>query len=651
MQTTNTNFITSIINKATTLSERLNHPTLPQQPLNTEQIEQRLTLWCQTTAKGDTNKFAQRLTWDGWELAKIRSYLGDIEYNQQPSWTKTLQQILEIAKTTTPEQLFTPQPYLNPEEPIGFEHFYFPCIQVARNQLKNLVGANLQLLTQSAQISLERSLLRRFTTIASWTLLEEFSKFRTSGNSARDFLLLSLRGRSRQDKYQEFIKKLFADGLVEFFQEYSVLARILAQTIDFWVEAIAEFIHRLAEDKIEIENLFTENQPLGQVVDLAAGLSDSHHRGRCVISLTFESGMQLIYKPKNLSLDVAFYRIIDWYNHNSASLPLKVIKILNRQTYGWVEYISFQDCTTQTQAENFYQRMGMLMCLVYLLEGTDCHYQNLIAHGEHPVLIDLEALLQHRVNLTASTEQSAIAESVLRTNMLPNSDIQWQEKNHQQLFDDSAIGGIHKQELYILTLKHINTDAMELDKETLAITDVNSPTLQGNPIFPHDYIENLISGFTDMYRFLMTHQKNLLTDKSCLRDLAHQQVRFVFRSTSTYGMILQNSYRPILLRSGIDRSISLDVLSRAFLISDEKPLFWPILQAELQAMEEGDIPFFVADSSSDDLILTNGETVPKLFADSSFQLMLRRLQNLSEVNLVEQIQIIRKSLTSRFQTC
>ncbi|MDH6059583.1 type 2 lanthipeptide synthetase LanM [Chrysosporum bergii ANA360D] len=656
MQLTNMDLITSIVRKAATLSERIDHSLVfPQQPLDTEQAEKRLASWCQIVSKGDSSKFERRLAWDGWELDKIRCCLDDIDHNQPetlPPWADTLNQLLQVAKTTNAEELFAPQPYLNPEEPIPFEHFYFPFVQVAWTQLNNSVGTHWQLLADSAQLPLQRNLVNRLATIAAVTLLEEFTQFRSSSNSTRDFLLLHLRGRYRQEKYQEFIKKLFADGLVAFFQEYSVLARLLAQTIDFWVESMAEFIHRLAADYPEIEKSFANHQPLGQVVDLAAGLSDPHNRGRSVISLTFEQGMQLIYKPKTLVLDVTFYRLIDWYNNHSVNLPLKVIKTLNRQTYGWVEYISFQDCQTQADAEKFYQRMGMLMCLVYVLEGTDCHLENLVAHAEHPVLIDLETLLQHRFKIFASLEESQlkITESVLRTAMLPthmfpNAGIDLYPKN----FDMSGIGGVHDQELDTLTLADINTDGMRLDQHRVAIKNVNSPTCQGNPIFPHDYLENILNGFEDMYRFLITYHQDLLTSESCLTDLNQQKVRLVFRNTSTYAKILQKSYCSMFLRCGIDHSIILELLSRAFLVGEEKPVFWPVLKAELQAMEQNDIPFFVVDSSSDGLILPNDTIVPEVFTAPSFQLMLQRLKTLNEANLTEQMDIIRKSLSSRFQ--
>ena len=38
----------------------------------------------------------------------------------------------------------------------------------------------------------------------------------------------------------------------------------------------------------------------------------------------------------------------------------------------------------------FYRRQGALLALLYALEATDFHAENLIASGEFPVLIDLE---------------------------------------------------------------------------------------------------------------------------------------------------------------------------------------------------------------------------------------------------------------------
>lgn len=151
-----------------------------------------------------------------------------------------------------------------------------------------------------------------------------------------------------------------------------------------------------------------------------------------------------------------------------------------------------------------------------------------------------------------------------------------------------------------------------------------------------------------MYRFLFSHQAVLLAPTSPLRILAHQKVRYVFRATRIYHSILQKSYDPSWLRFGIDRSIALDVLSRAFITEEEKPVFWSILAAELQAMEQLDIPIFTVLSSSDSLELPTGVVIPELFEEPSFNRVLLRLSSLSEADLAQQIEIIRGSFYSRF---
>jgi lantibiotic modifying enzyme len=75
----------------------------------------------------------------------------------------------------------------------------------------------------------------------------------------------------------------------------------------------------------------------------------------------------------------------------------------------------------------------------------------------------------------------------------------------------------------------------------------------------------------------------------------------LFRNTQVYADVLGKALNPKFLQHGVDRSIQLDVLSRAFLAGDRKTLYWSLLAVELQALEQIDIPYFVADSSSDAL--------------------------------------------------
>lgn len=186
--------------------------------------------------------------------------------------------------------------------------------------------------------------------------------------------------------------------LLSFFQEYSVLARMMATLTDFWVDATEEFIRRLASDWSEISTTFQAE--LRQVIAVESALSDPHNQGRCAIALTFDSGLKLMYKPKDLGIEEAYFQFLSWLNQQGAPLPFKLLKVINRSTYGWVEYVEHLPCSDKGEAERYYQRAGMLLCVVYALQGTDCTDENLIACGEHPVLVDMETLMYPQVQFS-----------------------------------------------------------------------------------------------------------------------------------------------------------------------------------------------------------------------------------------------------------
>jgi lantibiotic modifying enzyme len=162
----------------------------------------------------------------------------------------------------------------------------------------------------------------------------------------------------------------------------------------------------------------------------------------------------------------------------------------------------------------------------------------------------------------------------------------------------------------------------------------NVPQLNGVPVTPEQFITEIVTGFDRMYRWLMLHQAQLLAPDSPLMVFADRECRLLFRNTRTYDVILANSYHPDLMEVGIARSIGLDVLSRGFLTSSNKPDFWQILAAEQHDMEQLDIPMLMANTSSLDLDLGNGRIIPNLFAASSFERVLSRVRSLDETDLM-----------------
>jgi type 2 lantibiotic biosynthesis protein LanM len=687
--------IAQIVALASSLSERLDNKSFNvDADLSHEQqvIDKRMRHWCQVVAQGNWENFHQRLSWDGLDVDRVRSVLGSVpvdEIDLLPSWAETLSEIIQTGKEFTyhPDAIKTHDFPIETEKPLPFEDLLLPAVLTARQKLLTSLGSDSlssnflpsDLLSLEACLTLEHGLLKQLVNLCAKTLEVEFSRFRPLGHSLLNLVAKPAETTETKSKvyYSAFVEKLLQDGLLAFFQQYPVLGRLVAIATDLWVEAAGEFLQRLKADCTEIQQLFlTEslskkavqdeapnllsapypNSQLGKVIKIQPNLSDPHNRGRSVIAIEFEFGLKLVYKPKNLGLEVAYNQFLDWCNQHGVPLSFKVIKVCDRQTYGWVEYVEQQPLENELAAQRFYQRAGMLLCVLHLLQGTDCHNENLIACGEHFVLVDMETLMHHEVaEGTASAESIGaestavrqLSDSVLRTGMLPG----WEfPKDQRKVYDVSGLGGVSSERSTTprLRWKLVNTDDMHLGLEQITLpVHKNEPILNAVALSPNSYLNELIKGFEQMYSFLVEQRQELLMANGPLNKLQAQQVRFVFRNTKVYGVILQASLAPQFLQNGVDRSIELDILSRAFRLCSDKPKDWWILRSELKAMEQLDIPYFRAETNSDDLTVGLEQPIEGYFQESSQNQVLKRLQVMNEADLAQQVIIIKSAFYAK----
>ncbi|KYC40664.1 Lanthionine synthetase C family protein [Scytonema hofmannii PCC 7110] len=645
-----------IVEQASTLTERLGECFIPDESQTNEKlITSQWETWCQVVAQSNPEKFAKRLAWDGLDSKAVGSVLGSVRLvdpKQLPVWTETLREVLQSDWETADADASR---CLDIEKPIPFEEVYLPFVYVARQKLIAHVGASWQLLSEAVHISLERQLLLQLASLSAQPLQLEFSLFKALKQSA--FTLLWGGGQdigfNSNKQYQTFVKDLKTGKLLSIFQKYNVLARLVATAMDLWVEEKAEFFHRLALNLSTIQQNFQKD--IGQVVAIQLNLSDLHNRGRSVIALTFASGLKLIYKPRSLGLEVTYFELLAWCNQQQVLLPFKLLKVIDCKTHGWMEFVEHLPCEDEAAVQRYYQRAGMLLCLLYVLQGNDCHDENLIASGEHPVLVDLETLLHPRareVNATNEVGAQSLAneqffeDSVLWTGLLPRWEFGADGGNAH---DISGLGGAGGEIPFRMPKwQNINTDNMALEYEPgIMPPAANTPLLNDITLSPNDYVNELIDGFRQMYQFLSERREVLLATDSPIAAFAHQKVRFLFRPTQVYSHVLGKALNPNYLRHGVDYSIELDVLSRAFLAADAKPPIWSLLAVELQALEQMDIPYFVADSSSDALIVNPDLIIEGYFKEPSYNRMIRHLQRLNDADLAQQIAIIRGSFYSR----
>lgn len=456
-----------------------------------------------------------------------------------------------------------------------------------------------------------------------------------------------LHGETSEDRFADFMRQLSEEKLiVPLLAKYPVLARQLVMTIDHWTCYLREVLEHLCADWPTIcATIFPGSDP-GLVVEMEAGMGDRHRKGRNVLALQFSSGMQLLYKPKSLAVDVHFQELLTWLNEQGAQPPLRVLKLIDRGEYGWSEFVVASSCTSQDEVTRFYERQGSYLALLYALEAVDLHNENVIAVGEHPILVDLEALFHPRVegnDLAPDSNLAAVAmdQSVWQVGLLPRR--LWTNDDSPGL-DMSGLGGLPGQKLPhpLYAWQETGSDQMRLARKYVEMdVSQNRPQLNGHDVEVLDYKDAIVAGFTGMYRLLVKQRETLLTEQ--LPRFAHDEIRVVVRSTQIYGVLLFESFHPSLLRDALDRDRFFDYLWGEV---KRHPFFARLLPAELQDLFHGDIPVFTTFPDSRTIFTSERTPLVDFFDMPPLERVRQRIQHLDEDDLFRQIWVIEASLTT-----
>jgi type 2 lantibiotic biosynthesis protein LanM len=538
------------------------------------------------------------------------------------------------------EQIANP---IDPDRPLPFEDFYLSFIIDARQKLnRRLADRQFDLLSQTAYRSLERDLLERLVALGTKTLAIEFDRYRQEYKSLDKI--------AESPNQSCTLYDLFRSHQIALFDRYPVLLDSIAKTSELWVDSNQEFIQRLDLDLPALVTTFAEGSSLGKVRSLDPTLADRHNGGRSVLALTFANGIEIVYKPKSLSLDVAFDRLLSWCNLQNISLPFRKLKIIDRQEYGWQEFVSQQPCLDRSAVQNFYRRSGMMLSLLFMLGAKDCEHQNVIANGEYPVLIDVDSLLCPDLT-SADTADRWFDDSVLRSGFLPR----WNGDDlAAHALDSSVLGNIFpKQTNSAREWQSINTDGMQLVAKTIVIpAGKNAVVFEGKTISPQSYLDEIVSGFEEMSQLLIDRREMLLSEESPLSAFSNCKSRIHLRPAITYGAMLDRAIDPQCLQAESEYSILIDRLLH-HRIGDTIEMRSPsqqqqIFQAEAHAIQQQDVPYFSVRCNSTDLELDRVETIPHFFVTPSYQHAIAKIRNFDSEKLALQVKLIRSSFAAKY---
>jgi len=633
--------------RATTLVERGARRLDPLGPYQNDerQAERHLLRWRSQPPFTNASTFAQRLAMDGFSEHEFLRVLGEPPESLRahfPGLLPWLAELLQafssgpsVAALSFPEEMSEHLiGLLKPVEPL-IHRSYTLLHRSVREVLRTRPRAPVD--DGTVDRILFADLPLQVLPMVGRTVVLELNVARLEG---------LLDGETPEDRFRSFLHRLDQPEMsLAIMHDYPVLARQLTIRLNQWIACSVEFLERLCADWDLIRSALTPDTDPGLLTHVH-GAGDRHCSGRSVLIATFSSGFRLVYKPKPVSVDRHFQELLTWTNDHGSHPAFRILKILDRDGYGWSECAAAETCGSIRALSRFYERQGAYLALLYVLEATDFHRENVIAQGEHPVLVDLEAVFHPRRTVPQAEQEvdsATIMHSVLRVGLLPGRDRAAADSEGLEL---SGLGGAAGQTTPygVPDWEDAGTDAMRFTRTRVSISGAqNRPSLNGADIVLGDYVDEIAHGFASMYRMLLTHSDELLSPDGPLVRFADDEVRAVLRTTRTYGVLLHESFHPDVLRDALARDLLFD---RLWVGVETRPYLAEVIFAEREALQGGDIPLFRTRPGSCDLWTSSRTRIRDFFDEPALAAVQRRVLHLNEQDLDRQLWMIRASVAT-----
>lgn len=455
-----------------------------------------------------------------------------------------------------------------------------------------------------------------------------------------------LSGHSPAEQFKSYCEQCIPSALWlgEFLATYPTIIRWTHNLIHGRVSAFIELLQRFARDVDLLQSKRLLSCKAQRMTRLTPALGDRHRRGRAVRVIMLENNEQLVYKPRSVKIDVAFQEILAWLNSKQFGPPMFVLPVVDRDGYGWFPFVTTTDCADAAAVGRFYHRQGAHLALVYLLGGYDLFAENVRAHGEYPILIDLECVhspIMPAFNgrLFDSAARQYLDESVYRAGMLPSWS--WSYLGGDGV-NQSALTANEGQMTPQEMVEWIDIGSATLrqtrNRRPLLADHTHLPSLTGLPQAVDDYTAELCAGFHEAYDIIARDREELLSDDAGpLKTFASAECRLVLRNTMDYVTVLGEGRHPRYLADAVRYGLLLDHLwvSRC-------PRYVPsVIEAETAQLWRGDVPIFTTHGSSRDLYDDCGALVQRdYFEESAIAGTRRRLQRWNSDDCARQIDIM-----------
>lgn len=508
-----------------------------------------------------------------------------------PSWINTLEETLDYPNNKYPTQK-------NKQPKQAFYELLAPFIDFFEVKIrKKLSQLDETFIDKSIIPSLSEKLYECLFRISHLTFLEAFSIFKKETVQSEPINL------PEDFYYKKFVTDILTHKFQQLFIDYPILARRLATKTQGYLKFINNILGRLSTDKSEIEYFFNIKLDVLSQLHLDSG---DQHNGESTVILHFKNGSKLVYKPTSVAITNAYNSFLEWINTKLGE-SLRSFQAINKEEYGWLEYVNHDECKTVRDVKMYYERAGLLLGIAYFLNARDYHFENVIANGNCPILIDHETIVGHKIKSYSHPQgrnpENNILDTILESHLLPIG-----KKDIPSYYCGFGSSVQFEYSNTIRKIKNSNKDDMQQIPQIMSeqAYKLNKPKLNNRIENLVDYQSEFKRGFHKLYNLILEHNAFLVSENSPLIQFKDAKVRFINRITKVYFKILQVLTKPEYLSDATKYGLKMEVLARAYTSLGK----WsPILNSERTQLLAGDIPVFYTDTAKDHLVLPNGQIV------------------------------------------
>lgn len=510
-----------------------------------------------------------------------------------------------------------------------FQNFCRQVFDLGIKDLKNRKAIDIKK-TDCISGLIRRQTIQNIERIAERVLIQDIHRKKETG---------FLQGKTPEEQYRFYHEKWLdcRENVYKILKEFPELARLLFMEIQCNYELADEILEHLETDYSQIIKTFCHGRDFGDIREVSF-MGDAHNRGKKTARVEMDNGVTVYYKPHCLQ-NSQRYQEIYAYLCKKAGISCIEQRYLIRDTYGWEKHIEWQCCHTEEEIRRYFFRMGIHLMLGYTLGVTDLHGENVMAHGEHPVIIDLETcpgyIIQTEESSVRRKTETLLAKSVLHTGILPV--LTWGAGKEAVILSAVNTGKIVTP-FRVPAVKKAETSEMYIDYQPVEF-EIKENTLKINDkiVNAYEYAGNLEQGFRFAY-------EKVLTDKAItemLEAFYDTGARVILRHTQQYSMYRFLSWHPDYVGERKRRAQLLQVMHREGETETQKKIH----DYEIQDLLENDIPCFHTEGRERCIYTGDGKSVKDYFPVSPYESWKIHMKHLGKKDCQYQCDLIWLSMT------